>query len=371
MAIAIVLFSAGLVGAGFGPIATGALSDVLSSKYGSSHARSLSGFYALRQFQTAKHVACFVAARCGIRRYHRTTMSFLPSAVRSPSSSVRLFRCASPALPLMVFLVCSACASSGGRMESTDDPTLIAESAPAPPAQDRPMATSEAKEEGESEVPAAVAESEQRLAPPRPGDLPELVVEGRERHLIIRDLVAEGQAQLRDVELQYAFVDKGGREVLRGRPVAFALWSEVQKKWTIAHLEIPRPPVKWKPGHGPLPFIVRTPGIEARHVNGTGAERLMFEFSRGGEFPVFDNDLIKKKRWREAVATARSILYLPYTKDTLDPNFVSGGKEFLLSTARRAMDELRSENVPSAAYPGELLADVIPAEVITTLAIIE
>ena len=35
------------------------------------------------------------------------------------------------------------------------------------------------------------------------------------------------------------------------------------------------------------------------------------------------------------------------------------------------MDELRSENVPSAAYPGELLADVIPAEVITTLAIIE
>jgi MFS family permease len=33
-AIAIVLFSAGLVGAGFGPLATGALSDELSSKYG-------------------------------------------------------------------------------------------------------------------------------------------------------------------------------------------------------------------------------------------------------------------------------------------------------------------------------------------------
>jgi hypothetical protein len=306
-------------------------------------------------------------------------MSFLPPAFRFPSSSARLFRGASSALPLVAFLLCTACASSGGRMESADDPTLVAESAPAPPAQDRPMATSEAKEEGESEVPAAVAESEQRVAPPRPGELPELVVEGRERHLIIRDLVAEGQAQLRDVELQYAFIGKGGREVLRGRPVAFALWSEAQKKWTIAHLEIPRPPVKWKPGHGPLPFTVRTPGIEARHVNGTGAERLMFAFSRGGEelkvygrkFPVFDNGLIKKKRWHEAVATARSILYLPYTQDTFDPNFVTGGKDFLLTTARRAMDELRSENVPSEAYPGELLADVIPAEVITTLAVIE
>lgn len=157
------------------------------------------------------------------------------------------------------------------------------------------------------------------------------------------------------------------------------MWSEAQKKWTIAHLEIPRPPVKWEPGHGPLPFTVRTPGIEARHVNGTGAERLMFAFSRGGEelkvygrkFPVFDNTLIKKKRWREAVATARPIVYLPYTQDTFDPHFVTGGRDFLLTTARRAMDELRSANVPSAAFPGELLADVIPAEVIATLAVIE
>jgi hypothetical protein len=256
---------------------------------------------------------------------------------------------------------------------------LVADTPAAPEVQVLPVPASETKDEGEPEVPAAVAESEHREAPPRTQGLPELVVEGRERHLVIRDLVAEGQAQLRDVELQYAFTGKGGREVMRGRPVAFALWSEAQKNWTIAQLEIPRPPVKWKPGHGPLPFIVRTPGIEARHVKGTGAERLMFAFSRGGEelkvygrkFPVFDNTLIKKKRWREAAATARPIVYLPYTQDTLDPRFVTGGKDFLLATARRAMDELRNANVPSAAFPGELLADVIPPEVITTLAVIE
>ena len=107
-------------------------------------------------------------------------------------------------------------------------------------------------------------------------------------------------------------------------------------------------------------------------MNGTGAEWLMSAFSRGGEqlkvygrkFPYSTMASSRRASWREAVATARSILYLPYTQDTSDPNFVSGGKDFLLTTARRAMDELRSENVPSAAYPGELLADVIPAEVV-------
>ena len=103
--------------------------------------------------------------------------------------------------------------------------------------------------------------------------------------------------------------------------------------------------MKWKPGRGELPFTVRTPGIEARHVKGTGAERLMFTFSRGGEefkvygreFPVFDNSLIKKTRWREAAATARSIVYLPFTRDTLDSRLITGGRDFLLATARGAI----------------------------------
>src|SRR3984957_20187930 len=199
------------------------------------------------------HVARFEVVRRAVRRYDWTMMSLLLPASTFLSSFVRVSRSASTALPLLALLLCSACASSGGRIEAADDPTLVMEPVAMPDVK-VPVAASEAKEEGEAEVPAAVAETEQREAPPGTQGLPELVVEGRERHLVIRDLVAEGQAQLRDVELQYVFTGKGGREVLRGRPVAFALWSETQKNWTIAHLEIPRPPVKWKPGRGPLPF---------------------------------------------------------------------------------------------------------------------
>lgn len=245
-----------------------------------------------------------------------------------------------------------------------------------------------ASEEG-GEVPPEVVDSEpkEEIRPPPaapeavPGSVPEVVVEARPRGRdeVIRDLMTEARSLLQGVELQYAFTGKGRRETLRGRPVAFALWSESSRTWTVAHIEIPRPPIKWRPGGRPLRFTVRTPGISARHVKGTGAERLMFAFSRNGEplkvygrkFPVFDNDLLKKKRWRAVAATAKPIVYLPFTEDTLDPGFVSGGREFLLATARKAVEELRAAGVPSAAYPGQLIADAVPPEVITTLAVIE
>src|SRR5271156_3918975 len=165
-------------------------------------------------------------------------MSLMSPLSEFLSRFARVIRRPSFAAPLLVILICSGCASSGGRTEPVDDPPLVAATTPAPLLHDVPMAASEAKSEGDSEVPAAVAESEKHEAPPKPGDLPELVVKGRARDVVIRNLVAEGQAQLRDVELQYAFTGKDGHELLRGRPVAFALWSETQKNWTIAHLEI-------------------------------------------------------------------------------------------------------------------------------------
>ena len=141
--------------------------------------------------------------------------------------------------------------------EVSDEAARISETAPA--------ADTESKEK-EGEVPLAVAGSEQAEAP-----IPEVVVQARVRgrHEAIYDLVTEARDLLRDVELEYVFTGKGKRQSLRGRPVAFALWSEARQEWTIAQLELPRPPVKWKPGRKPLPFRSLTHGIEARHVKGT------------------------------------------------------------------------------------------------------
>ena len=262
-----------------------------------------------------------------------------------------------------------------GEPLGTEPPATVVEVPEEAPAGEEPAEAPVSR----TEAPAPRAEAPVEI-PVTEGELPEVVVAAPSRDAMIRDLVAEARSLLAKVPLQYVILRNGRRETLRGRPVAFALWSETKQAWTVAHLEIPRPPVKWRPGGRPMSFIVRTPGVTARHVKGTGAERLMFAFtSREGEalkvygrkFPVFDDKLIRKKRWRAVVQTARPIVYLPYTEDTLDPQFVSGGRDFLLATARKAIEELRLANIRSRAYPDKLLADIVPAEVITTLAVIE
>jgi hypothetical protein len=281
-------------------------------------------------------------------------------------------------------LISAGCATTGGADEGSEPTVIDAELEPTPEP-DAPIAEETSKQQ-EEEVPIIVAETEKPESE-KPETAPvdespaEIVVQGHvlRRHEAIHDLVTEGQELLRDVDLKYVLTGKGKRQTLRGRPVAFALWSESKQQWTIAHVELPRPPVKWKPGRKPLKFRMLTPGIEARHVKGTGAERLMFSFTADGEplkvygrkFPVFDEKLVKRKRWAEVVQTAKPIVYLPFTEDTFDPGFVSDGKDYLVATASKALEELRLAAVSSRAFPGELLADVIPLQVITTLAVIE
>jgi len=297
---------------------------------------------------------------------------------------ISLSRARAAALTLLVLasLIGAGCTTTGGEGDESEPVVIDAVPAAADEAAADTPEAAPADEEGskqeEGEVPLPVAETEHpEQAPPKP---PEVVVQAsRARHDAIHDLVAEAQTLLRDVELEYVLTGKGKSQVLRGRPVAFALWSDKKQDWTVAHIELPRPPIKWKPGGRPLPFRSLTPGIQAKHVKGTGAERLMFTFSRDGEplkvygrkFPVFDNNLLKRKQWSAVVQTAKPIVYLPFTEDTFDPAFVSSGRDFLVGTARKAIEELRHAKVPSAAFPGELLADAIPLQVVTTLAVIE
>ncbi len=288
-------------------------------------------------------------------------------------------------LAALAALLLSGCATTG---EEPDEPEPTYVPADEPSVTEPPPSVVEVPEQAPETAVAPEAAPSPEAEPAEPpievpaaeDGLPEVVVAAPSRDEMIRDLVTEARALLARERLQYVILRNGRRETLRGRPVAFALWNEATQQWKVAHIEIPRPPVTWRPGGRPLRFTVRTPGVNARHVKGTGAERLMFAFTTsdgqplrvyGRKFPVFDDKLLRKKRWRAVVQTARPIVYLPYTEDTLDAGFVTGGREFLLATARQAIDELRAANIRSRAFPDKLLADIVPAEVITTLAVIE
>jgi hypothetical protein len=276
----------------------------------------------------------------------------------------------------LVSLVCTAACQAPGGLQAEGEPILFAGESASQESPATPVATV-----GKAALASGGVARPESPKEGSPGKvIEEVIVEARrERHEVLLDLVSDARSLLRDVELDYVFTGSGRREVLRGRPVVFALWSEAKQEWSLARIEIPRPPVSWKPGRKPFAFRLLTPGIEARHVRGTGAERLMFAFAKDGEqlkvygrkFPVFDSALIAKKKWRAVVATATPIVYLPSNDDTFDPKLVSGGKDFLLGTAQKAIEELRLTTAPSVAYPGQLLAEVVPAEVLATLAVIE
>ena len=227
----------------------------------------------------------------------------------------------------LVSLIFAGCATKGGTSEEIEPPVIEAEHAP--PAQEPAPMADEGSKQQEGEVPLDVAKSEQLEKAPDKAPK-EIIVRGsRNRNEAIHDFVAEAQTLLRDVELQYVFTGEGKKQVLRGRPVAFALWSESKLEWSIVQIELPRPPIKWKPGGKPLAFRTLTPGIQAHHVNGSGAERLMFSFSRDGEplkvygrkFPVFDNDLVKRKQWSAVVQTAKTIVLSALHRRHLRPGF--------------------------------------------------
>src|SRR5882724_4263029 len=137
------------------------------------------------------------------------------------------------ALPLLLvdLLFFAGCATNGADSEGAEPVVVGDESLTREEqkilAQDSLAPEKAAPTRDEGEVPIAVAESE----PPvdvSPTKLPEVIVAGRvpERHEVISIHVSEARELLRDVELEYVFTGKGKGEVLRGRPVVFALWSE-------------------------------------------------------------------------------------------------------------------------------------------------
>ena len=194
---------------------------------------------------------------------------------------------------------------------------------------------------------------------------------------VVAQRVAEAAKMLDEVPLQYIYEKRFLRETLRGRPVAFAAWSERSQTWHVVELEIPFPAPRLKPGK-PLPFRMLTPGYDASHVRGVGTERLMFDIFLGDEqlhvygrkYPMIDTVAVKKQGIRAAVAGADVIQYLPMTNDSA-PLFVSQGEALLRSTAETALRELRNARIGSFAYPDKLLADVVLPETLMSLAVIE
>jgi len=172
------------------------------------------------------------------------------------------FRTATPSPPLRLALVLLA-ALAGGCATAPDsaeeaEPTYV----PDEPDTAEPIESPEVAEAAAVAEPAPTPQAPVASLPESQDRLEQVVIAvPRERDDIIRDFVAEARVLLRDVELRYVFVGKGRRETLRGRPVAFAVWSEKNQKWSIVHVEIPKL-LTWVRFPSPAPLFSLCPVIK-------------------------------------------------------------------------------------------------------------
>ena len=161
---------------------------------------------------------------------------------------------------LVSALLCDACATRDVGSEGADPPAVAVEP---PIRQNEPPESMH--EEGHAEVPLSVAESEHREAPPPADGRDEVIVQARGRGQVIHDLVAEAQALLSNVNLEYAFTGTGG-----GRRCADALWSSLfgAKRRKNGRLRALRSPVRRSSGNR-----WKTATVPAAHTQTAGATR--------------------------------------------------------------------------------------------------
>ena len=159
---------------------------------------------------------------------------------------------AAAALLAGLSLILAGCATLQGAAGEGEAPFVTAEAPAQEPESPEPAKAAAEAQATEGEVPLSVAESEPPDVSAPEVELDAIIVTFR-REEQIRDLVSQARELLEDYELEYVFTGRKKSETLRGRPVAFALWSEERQDWTVARLEIPRPPVSWKPRGKPLP----------------------------------------------------------------------------------------------------------------------
>jgi len=206
---------------------------------------------------------------------------------------------------------------------------------------------------------------------------------------ILLSRVKEAEEECNKVPMT-SFIETDGTRIT-ARPVALCAYKESDRSWHVIRLAISHPvPDEYKRcvAAAPdvasrrdcsLPYRVLTPDYRVEHLAGYGVSRMIFNVSQGSEHLVvyrtrhvwFDDDALQSGDPARIISTAREINYTPYHPDFFDRTLVWSGRAFLHLRARHALRVLRKKAVPSLAYSGEYVADVVPEETPVAVAIIE
>jgi hypothetical protein len=202
--------------------------------------------------------------------------------------------------------------------------------------------------------------------------------------------VAEARGRCDEAPL----VLKEEKGVIRERPVMLCAYDKMDDSWHVVSISIPLQipksyidcmktagvPARQSQCH--VPILVNTPGYCVEHVSGAGAARLGVILRRQDagkcttSIPVYAMEHLRipgelPKSASAIAKVAERISYTPATNFASSPELVGEGVGFLRSQVKHALVALRNAQVYSRAFPGKLIADVIPEEIPMALALIE
>lgn len=67
----------------------------------------------------------------------------------------------------------------------------------------------------------------------------------------------------------------------------------------------------------------------------------------------------------------RDVVYSPFSQDLYVPEVIQEGENYINEVVEKAFQVMRDKQVPSRAYPGKLMADVVDKDLLKTLIVIE
>jgi hypothetical protein len=162
------------------------------------------------------------------------------------------------------------------------------------------------------------------------------------------------------------------RELHVTRQFAIAALDEERGDWHTILLDVPYP----LPAEENFSFRVLSDGYRVRHVSGQGITKLNFEVRPASEDRPFVPYGLKAL-WGTGVTNKgkapnfEAAIYTPPYPAFFAPDLVVRGRSLLYAEAEAALGALRERGVRSRSFPERLLADVIPADLLVNVGLIE
>lgn len=173
------------------------------------------------------------------------------------------------------------------------------------------------------------------------------------------------------------------------RPVLLCAYGETSQTWHTIEVALPYPiprsyitcvaaaPTLADRPSCALDVRVVTPGYRIEHLAGFGATRFIVNATtdEGEKLTVyrtrhlwFDDDALASGKVSRIIETVRAVNYTPYHPDFMEPELVDAGMRFLRGAIGDVYRDLRAS---SNAFPDRTLAEVVPWQIIMSLAAIE